>query len=252
MPRPIVITATTVAAMNLDPLVTSVDAELRAAGSKDRAAREKSYLKSTLTHYGAPMPAIRSIAKAVRRRLPDLDHDDLTALVALLWSEPVHERRMLAVALLELHAASLRPADLSLLEGFLRESGTWALVDGLAASVVGPLVERSPETGPVLDRWAADPDFWIRRSALLALLPGLRRGAGDLGRFCRYADSMLGEQEFFIRKAIGWVLRETAKKRPEMVFDWLRPRARRASGVTLREAVKPMSAAQREAILAAR
>jgi 3-methyladenine DNA glycosylase AlkD len=238
--------------MELGPLVASVDAELRAAGSKDRAAREKSYLKSTLTHYGTPMPAIRSIAKAIGRRLPDLAHDDLTALVALLWSEPVHERRMLAVALLELHAASLRPADLSLLEGFLRESGTWALVDGLAASVVGPLVERSPETGPVLDRWSADPDFWIRRSALLALLPGLRRGAGDFGRFCRYADSMLGEQEFFIRKAIGWVLRETAKKRPEMVFDWLRPRARRASGVTLREAVKPMSAAQREAILAAR
>jgi 3-methyladenine DNA glycosylase AlkD len=198
------------------------------------------------------MPAIRTIAKAIGRRRPDLAHDDLTALVEVLWSEPVHERRMLAVALLELHAASLRPEDLSLLERLLRESRTWALVDGLAASVIGPLVEFSPEMGPVLDRWAADDDFWIRRSALLALLPGLRRGAGDFGRFCRYADLMLGEQEFFIRKAIGWVLRETARKRPEIVFDWLRPRARQASGITLREAVKPMSAEQRAAILAAR
>jgi 3-methyladenine DNA glycosylase AlkD len=238
--------------MELDPLVASVDAELRAAGSEDRAEREKSYLKSTLTHYGAPEPAIRTIAKAIGRRRPDLAHDDLIALVEMLWSEPVHERRMLAVALLELHEASLRPEDLSLLERLLRESRTWALVDGLAASVIGPLVERSPEMGPVLDRWAADDDFWIRRSALLALLPGLRRGAGDFGRFCRYADLMLGEQEFFIRKAIGWVLRETAKKHPEIVFDWLRPRAHQASGITLHEAVKPMSAEQRAAILAAR
>ena len=160
---------------------------------------------------------------------------------------------MLAVALLELHEASLRPADLSLLEGFLRESRTWALVDGLAASVVGPLVERSPETGPVLDRWAADrrlldPPLSSPRAAF----PASRRGAGDFGRFCRYADLMLGEQEFFIRKAIGWVLREPPRSTPRCVFDWLRPRAHQASGITLHEAVKPMSAEQRAAILAAR
>jgi hypothetical protein len=101
---------------------------------------------------------------------------------------------MVAVALVELHAASLRPEDLSLLERLLRASRTWALVDGSAASVIGTLVERSPELGLVLDRWAADHDFWIRRSALLALLPGGRRGAGDFGRFCRYADLMLGEK----------------------------------------------------------
>jgi 3-methyladenine DNA glycosylase AlkD len=63
---------------------------------------------------------------------------------------------------------------------------------------------------------------------------------------------MLDETEFFIRKAIGWVLRDTARRRPELVFEWLLPRARRASGVTLREAVKPLSAQQRAAVLAAR
>jgi len=63
---------------------------------------------------------------------------------------------------------------------------------------------------------------------------------------------MLPETEFFIRKAIGWVLRDTARKRPDMVFEWLLPRASRASGVTLREAVKPLSEAQRAQVLAAR
>src|SRR2546421_683608 len=64
-----------------------------------------------------------------------------------------------------------------------------------------------------------------------------------------YADRRLEEREFFIRKAIGWVLREVSKKRPDLVFEWLEPRAARASGVTTREAVKYLSPSQRHAIL---
>jgi 3-methyladenine DNA glycosylase AlkD len=63
---------------------------------------------------------------------------------------------------------------------------------------------------------------------------------------------MLEEREFFIRKAIGWVLRDTSKKRPELVYEWLLPRAVRASGVTVREAVKYLSEDQRAGILARR
>ena len=63
---------------------------------------------------------------------------------------------------------------------------------------------------------------------------------------------MLDEREFFIRKAIGWVLRETSKQRPELVYEWLLPRAHRASGVTIREAVKYLSEDQRAGILARR
>jgi 3-methyladenine DNA glycosylase AlkD len=84
------------------------------------------------------------------------------------------------------------------------------------------------------------------------LLIALRKGKGDFERFSRYADAMLDEKEFFIRKAIGWVLRDTARKRPDMVYEWLLPRAARASGVTLREAIKPLSDEQRATVLAAR
>jgi 3-methyladenine DNA glycosylase AlkD len=118
---------------------------------------------------------------------------------------------------------------------------------------MGSLFERFPaELHPVLDRWAADGDFWLRRSALLALLVPLRRGEeANFERFAVYADSMLAEREFFIRKAIGWVLRETAKRHPDLVVDWLTPRLHRASGVTIREAVRWLPAEQREALMAA-
>ncbi len=238
--------------MDITAVVADIDAELRALGTADRAEHEKAYLKSALEHYGATIPGIRSVTKAALRRNPELDHDDLVALTEGLWAAPVHDRRAAAVELLDLCGDRLRPDDIALLERLLRESRTWALVDGLAASVVGPIVERHPELGALLDRWAVDDDFWIRRSALLALLLALRRGAGDFERFTRYADAMLEEKEFFIRKAIGWVLRDTARKRPTLVYEWLLPRAGRASGLTVREAVKPLSAEQRASILAAR
>ena len=238
----------------MDPteIAGRVDGELRAAGSADRAAHEKRYLKSELEHYGVPVPEVRRIARAALREIPALAHRNLVAVVEALWRRRVHECRTAAVELLDHRSHLLEPGDIELVERMIRESKTWALVDGLAASVAGGLVERYPELRGRLDRWAEDDDFWVRRSALLALLGPLRRGDGDVDRFFRYADSMLDEREFFIRKAIGWVLRETGKKRPDVVSAWLEPRARRAAGLTVREAVKHLSEEQREAILTAR
>jgi 3-methyladenine DNA glycosylase AlkD len=238
--------------MDAQVLTAEIERALRAHGTTDRAAHEKAYLKSDLEHYGTSVPAIRSVARAVASQNPDLSHNDLLRLVEALWAAPAHERRMVAIELLDIYNDRLQAGDVPLLETLLRESLTWALVDPLATCVVGPLAERCPELGGVLDRWASDRDFWVRRAALLALLVPLRRGGGDFQRFSRYADALLDDREFFIRKAIGWVLRDTARKRPEMVYAWLVPRAPRASGITVREATKPLSEQQRAAVLAAR
>lgn len=170
------------------------------------------------------------------------------ALAEALWAKPIFDRRLAAALLLEADADLLVPDDIDLLERLVRESRTWALVDALADDVLGALILAHPDAAPRLDRWAADGDVWVRRSALLAQLRPLKAGA-PLDRFAGYADAMLDEREFFIRKAIGWVLRETGKRRPDEVFGWLRPRIGRASGVTVREAVKYLAPAQRDEIL---
>jgi 3-methyladenine DNA glycosylase AlkD len=229
----------------------AIEGALRAAGTPERAASEQAYLKISLEFTGTTVPATRALLRAWRRERPGLTRGELVAVAAALWSRPVLECRMWVTLMLTGDVALLTAADVPLVEGMLRDSGTWALVDGLAADVMGPLVERYPELGATLDRWAGDDDFWLRRSALLALLRPLRRGAGDFARFSGYADQMLAEREFFIRKAIGWVLRETGKRQPDLVAGWLTPRAHRASGVTVREAAKPLPPAQRDALLAA-
>jgi 3-methyladenine DNA glycosylase AlkD len=231
-------------------LAARIETQIRAVADPERAEREKRYLKSELEHVGASVPAVRKIVKAALPDRATLTHDELVDLVTALWAVRVHECRFAAVALLELRSDALRPADIALVERLVRESRTWALVDGLAAHVCGHLVERYRELSSVLDRWSSDEDLWVRRSAMLALLLPLRRGEGDFDRFGRYADAMLEEREFFIRKAIGWVLRDTARKRPDLVYRWLEPRAGRVSAVTLREAVRYLSDEQRDQIAA--
>lgn len=233
--------------MTLDPtrVADGLEARLRALGTAERAEHEQRYLKSELEHLGATVWQIRREVKSFAVEHPGLSHAELVALVEALWAKPVHERRMAAVLLLEAYPALLAQGDLPLLERLVREANTWAFVDGLAGDVLGQLLLRHPATASRLDRWAKDSNFWVRRSALLAQIKPLKEGA-SFARFGRYADAMLEEKEFFLRKAIGWVLRETGKTRPDEVFAWLAPRRDRASGVTVREAVKYLRPEQRE------
>jgi 3-methyladenine DNA glycosylase AlkD len=216
-------------------LARRIEAELRRTGTPERAAGEKQYLKSDLHFLGTTLADIRRVVKEASRD-PRIDREPTLRLAEELWARPVFERRMAAAILLELHAGDLRSEDLRLIERLIRESRTWALVDVLAGDVVGDMALHM-RIRRTLDRWSRDDDFWVRRSSLLAELEPLRNGA-PFEPFARRADAMLEEKEFFIRKAIGWVLRETSKRRPDEVFRWIAPRTHRASGVTMREAVK--------------
>jgi 3-methyladenine DNA glycosylase AlkD len=228
----------------------AIEAALRGLGAPERAVGEKAYLKSDLEFAGVALPALRSAVRSWSASQPELGHDGLVAVTRALWARPLFECRLAAVELLRARMPLLRCDDVTLLEDMLRTSRTWALVDSLAADVMGELTERCPDLTATLDRWSADADFWLRRSAMLSLLRPLRRGEGDFARFSRYADQMLAEKEFFIRKAIGWILRDTARRRPQLVAQWLAPRVQLASGVTVREAVKPLPADVRDRLLA--
>lgn len=222
---------------------------LQAAGDPVRAVGEKAYLKSELEFVGTGVPFIRATAKGFAREFPAIAHDELVAVVGAIWEPPVHELRSLAIALLEIHRARLVPEDLVLVEEILRECRTWAHVDWLAVKVAGFLIDRHPDGNALLARWSTDDWMWLRRSALLAHLEPLREGHGDFERFARLAAGMLEEREFFIRKAIGWVLRDVGRKRPELAYGFLDAHLEAVSGLTLREGSKYLPADQRTALL---
>lgn len=212
------------------------------------ARGQKAYLKSDLEFHGVTSAFVRETARAFTRAHPDLDRRTLAALVEALWLTPYHDLRWLGVALLERRARDLMPADLPLVERLLRRSTNWDQVDWLATRIAGPVLERHPRAAERLDRWARDRNFWLRRAAMLSLLLPIRRGGGDFPRFASYASRMVGEKEFFIRKAIGWVLREASKKRPAIVYAFLAAHRDRVSGLTLREGAKYLPARMKRAL----
>jgi 3-methyladenine DNA glycosylase AlkD len=216
----------------------ALDRVLRRLGNRERAAREKRYLKSDRAFYGAAMPMIRREAKAFVRANPDMTRTEMRALTAVLWAPRVHDLRSVAVAILELRSDLLVGKDAAWLIGLVRDANTWALVDWLAIKVIGRVVERNAGAKRKLSRWAKDGDFWVRRTALLALHDPILRGQGDFALFERLAVPMLGESEFFIRKAIGWVLRSASKRRPERTIAFMKKHAAAASGLTFKEATR--------------
>lgn len=232
-------------------LVAQVEAALRAVSDPDRAVNEKRYLKSDLRFIGVKIPEIRRVIRPFIRSGAISDRESLLDFAGECWASGVHELRATAIQALRDKSDLLEVRDMALIEDLIRQSKSWGYVDPLSIYLAGGLVERFTELNSTLDRWSADDDFWVRRSAMLALLIPLRQGEGDFERFARYADGMLEEKEFFIRKAIGWVLREVSKKRPELVYDWIAPRTHRASGVTMRETVRYLPAAQRDALMGA-
>lgn len=228
--------------MNAGAAADLLQQQLAVVATPQRAEAERAYLKSELQHLGTTVPAMRSIVKNWLRSHESahgkLTHDELFALADALWAAPVHERRMAAVELLVAKPQLIGLADVPWLYNTLRDCRTWALLDTIAGSVVADLAAREPDDVLAhLDRWVHDPDFWIRRSAVLGLRTLLRRDE-QLDRFFAYATHLLPEKEFFIRKVIGWVAREVAGRHPALVSQWLRVNMDAMNLITLREPMR--------------
>ena len=221
---------------------------LRTRGSAERAAGTKAYLKSDLVFWGADLPTIREAVSELCRANPDLPARDLRSLAEALYVSNVHELRAAAIGVLERERGALGEDDLPWLIGLIRLSKTWAYVDWIAPKVIGDIIARYPRSKRALRTWAKDDDFWVRRTALLAEHDALRAGGGDFALWSEIAESMIDEREFFIRKAIGWVLREVSKKRPALTYEFLRRNRARVSNLSLHEGAKYLPAAQRKAL----
>lgn len=223
---------------------------IRVSGDPERAVQARRYLKSSLTFWGVDLPSLREEARRLVRTLPPVPRSGATpsqrraradatlVWVEALWVEPVHELRTLACLLLQSEARRLSAADLPVVERVLRDSHTWAYVDLIAMHVVGR-IRRDPAeraaVDAVLDRWIGDPDFWIRRSALLALMLANREGEPDLPKLFDTIERLLPEKEFFLRKVAGWALREIATKHPEEAAAFIVAHKAKMSGLTFRE-----------------
>jgi hypothetical protein len=143
------------------PAAAFIDRILRAEATEERASADAARIGGGLRFYGASMGAVRGALRDARRRHPELMHDEVTALASELWSEPVYERRLAAVVLLQGQVSALLVSDFTRLEQFLRSPEVRALIDPLVADVVRPLLERlegadAARARRIVDRWVCE------------------------------------------------------------------------------------------------
>ena len=143
------------------PAAEFIDRTLRAEASDERASVDAARIGGGLRFYGASVGAVRGAVRDAHRRHPGLTHDEVTTLASELWSEPVYERRLAAVVLLQGQVPALLVSDFTRLEQFLRSASVHDLVDPLVAHVVRPLLERlegadAARARRIVDRWARE------------------------------------------------------------------------------------------------
>jgi 3-methyladenine DNA glycosylase AlkD len=216
----------------------AVEYALTPLADEAKAEGMKAYLLNQFEFLGLAAPVRRAAVKAIGK-VKWHSTDDLLAVAELLWQKPEREYRYTAVDLLRQHSGQLSVNDLPTLQALLLQDAWWETVDGLSAviaEVMHVAVQQKPNAAVAMDVWLKHPSHWVRRSAMLHQL-GWRLDT-DTTRLFGYATQLADEKEFFIRKAIGWALRDYARWDPQVVTDFLMEHRARLSGLTVREAAK--------------
>ena len=208
-----------------------------------RAVQMKAYLLNQFEFLGLPAPVRRQAVKQIGK-VQWADAHQLLSAAELLWQKSAREFRYTAVDLLRQHSTILCVSDLSALQALMLREAWWETVDGLSAVIADVLhraVQTSENAAHVMDTWLVHPSFWVRRSAMLHQL-GWRLDT-DTTRLFDFALQLAHEKEFFIRKAIGWALRDYARWQPQAVAHFVAQHRHRFSGLTVREAAKHLTLA---------
>jgi len=137
-----------------------------------------------------------------------------------LWEQEEREYQYAALDYIERHLKKLDRSHISLLEWLITTKSWWDSVDTLATKSVGAVAQKSPEViEEYLEGWAYGDHLWLRRTAILFQLK--YKGETNESLLYRYIEQNADSKEFFIQKAIGWVLREYSKTNPDSVKQFI-------------------------------
>jgi 3-methyladenine DNA glycosylase AlkD len=215
-------------------------AELAAAGDPVRAEQQQKYMKSAMPCHGVSSPQLRVLLRPHLRAFDPADRAEWERTVRALWDGATHREEWYAAIAFARHRRARAWQDtesLHLYRHLIVTGAWWDVVDVIAAHLVGGvLAGHRAEATPVLRAWAVDDDLWLRRTSVLCQL-----GHGldtDLDLLTYAIEQNLEDTSFWLRKAIGWALRQHARVDPDWVTGYVDTLGDRLSGLSRREATK--------------
>ncbi len=223
----------------INALVDAARAGLAELADRAKAPEMQRYMKSEMPFRGVPSPRRRELGRRLFAAYPLSDVESWRATVLSLWREArFREERYLAVDLtgVRRYAAWQTPELVPMYEELIVTGAWWDFVDELASRRIGPLLQAHRRAmTPLLRRWATDPDLWKRRTSIICQLSF--KEETDTKLLSTAIEANLGDRDFFIRKGIGWALRQFAHTEPGWVRTFVDSHPG-LSPLSVREAVK--------------
>jgi 3-methyladenine DNA glycosylase AlkD len=212
---------------------------LAPCANPERAVSMRAYMLDQFPFLGIGAPERRAALAPLIKNLKGRTGANLLIAAGEAWDLPEREYQYAAIDLLARYWKVLETGDIDILLELAQRKSWWDSVDGLAG-VIGDVLKAAKLRGEDghgrMDLAVNDANMWVRRIAMLHQLGW--RDATDAGRLYHYARTLGHEKEFFIRKAIGWALRDYARHDPAGVTNFLRKERSNLSPLTVREAAK--------------
>jgi 3-methyladenine DNA glycosylase AlkD len=186
--------------------------QLKKLSDKQFASDIKRYIKSPYEFYGVRVPEIRTLAKRLHE---ERNLKDFYKTFDKLWESGYHEEMSLALYALQLYEQEFDMKTWKFLKPRLKEIHTWDQIDAVSSFIIGKILLKHPKLEKELLKLSKSDNFWMRRIAIVSTLPRIK--TGDVKLTMKLAEDYIEDEEPYIQKATGWMLREAGKKDPEIV-----------------------------------
>lgn len=204
----------------MDQYIKNLEKAYRKEANPQIASEQSAYLKNLFPFLGLKTPVRREAQKPLlsRENLPS--KTEAVIIAKQLWQRPEREYHYFAQELLQKYKKHFVKEDLALFEFMVTQNSWWDTVDIIAVKLIGEYFKKYPDTiGSIVQKWLDSDNMWLQRCAILFQLH--YKAAIDTEMLTHVIKSLLGSNEFFINKAIGWILREYGKTNPEWVLEFV-------------------------------
>ena len=204
----------------MHPLVKDIVTVYKANADAENAAGAKAYLRHQFNFVGLKTPLRRGLAKEVFKQYSFETEADLVAVAKTLWDLPEREYQYACIELIARHKKLWTADIISFFHYLITTKSWWDTVDFIVNEHLAPYFKQFPEQIiPVTGEWNVSDNFWLQRSSLL--FQKSYKKELDTELLTQYILNCSSSKEFFIQKAIGWVLREYAKTNPQWVLAFV-------------------------------
>jgi len=204
----------------IEEFIDTLSSEFQKNANTKIAAEQKAYMRNQFEYYGIKTPKRREIQKPflVKQFLPS--KKEAIQIVKSLWNKPQRDYHYVAQELLFKYSRNIEEKDIAIFEFMVIHKSWWDTVDFIATKLIGAYFKTYPEKRkPTIEKWIMSNNIWLQRSAVLFQLKYKEGLDTDILAFT--IKPLLGSKEFFINKAIGWVLRDYSRVNPEWVMDYV-------------------------------